>query len=130
MKSFVKVAVLSISTLWCSALYANQIAPDFLKKEIKIAYSQYLSGSADTGLYALAALARILESDGSVSLHSNVGLNNLAFTYIRMGLLYEKSGNEQEAETYFKKGLNSYQGEKTDISKLKEIVLQLDRMNS
>ena len=110
--------------------YANQISADFLINEINIAHSEYLNGSIDSGLYALESLARLLGSDKSATLLSETGSNNLAFTYLRIGLLHEKSGNKQKADTYFNKALSSYQGEKTDITQLKEAVVELDKTAS
>jgi len=110
--------------------YANQISADFLMNEIEIAHSEYLNGSIDSGLYALESLSRLLESDNSARLSSGAGPNNLAFTYLRIGLLHEKSGNKREADAYFNKALSSYQGEKTDITQLKETVVELDKVAS
>lgn len=104
----------------------QQVSADFVKNELELARSQYLYGSSETGLYALTALARLLESDKSEALLSEVGVNNLSFTYARIGLLLEKSGKTVEAATYFDKALASYQGETTVLSDLKTMVQQLD----
>lgn len=130
MKNFIKIALLPISMVGSCFSYANQISADFLINEINIAHSEYLNGSIDSGLYALESLARLLESDKSATLLSETGSNNLAFTYLRIGLLHEKSGNKQKADTYFNKALSSYQGEKTDITQLKEAVVELDKTAS
>lgn len=130
MKNFIKIALLPISIFGSYFSYANQVSVDFLINEIKIAHSEYLNGSIDSGLYALESLARLLESDKSATLMLETGPNNLAFTYLRIGLLHEKSGNKQEAITYFNRALISYQGEKTDITQLKKAVLELDKRAS
>jgi len=130
MKNFIKIALLPISMFGSYFSYANQVSVDFLINEIKIAHSEYLNGSIDSGLYALESLARLLESDKSATLMLETGPNNLAFTYLRIGLLHEKSGNKQEANTYFNRALISYQGEKTDITQLKKAVLELDKRAS
>jgi tetratricopeptide (TPR) repeat protein len=130
MRRFNKVGLLSLGMLISGASFANEISPDFLKTELALAYSQYLDGSQDTGLYALNALARILESDKSAALQAEVGVNNLAFTYLRLGLLYEKAGNQLQADTYFNKALNSYQGEEIEIAELKIAVLKLDKKSN
>ena len=130
MKHFIKRALLPISLIGSCFSYANQISVDFLINELKIAHSEYLNGSIDSGLYALESLARLLESDKSATLMSETGPNNLAFTYLRIGLLHEKSGNKREADTYFNRALISYQGEKTDITQLKEAVVELDKTAS
>jgi len=130
MKNFIKIALLPISMFGSYFSYANQVSVDFLRNEIKIAHSEYLNGSIDSGLYALESLARLLESDKSATLMLETGPNNLAFTYLRIGLLHEKSGNKQEANTYFNRALISYQGEKTDITQLKKAVLELDKRAS
>ena len=44
---------------------ANEITAEFLKKELELAHSQYIRGSSDSALYALNALARILELDNA-----------------------------------------------------------------
>ena len=130
MKNFIKIALLPISMFGSYFSYANQVSVDLLINEIKIAHSEYLNGSIDSGLYALESLARLLESDKSATLMLETGPNNLAFTYLRIGLLHEKSGNKQEANTYFNRALISYQGEKTDITQLKKAVLELDKRAS
>ncbi len=130
MKNFIKIALLPISMVGSCFSYANQISADFLINEINIAHSEYLNGSIDSGLYALESLARLLESDKSATLRSETGPNNLAFTYLRIGLLHEKSGNKPEADTYFDKALSSYQGERTDITQLKKAVAGLDKTPS
>ncbi len=130
MKTLIKIALLPISMVASFYSDANQISSDFLTDELNTAHSQYLHGSIDSGLYALESLARLLESDKSATLLSKTGPNNLAFTYLRIGMIHEKSGNKTEADTYFKKALNSYQGEKINIVQLKEAVALLDKTNS
>ncbi len=75
-------------------------------------------------MYALKALSRLLESDQSLVLET--GPNNLSFTYIRMGLLHEKSGNKTEASIFFAKAIDSYTGDNFQLSQLKEAVAKLD----
>jgi len=65
MENFIKIALLPISMFGSYFSYANQVSVDFLINEIKIAHSEYLNGSIDSGLYALESLARLLESDKS-----------------------------------------------------------------
>jgi hypothetical protein len=123
MKNVIKISLFAMSMLVSSISVANQISPDFLKEEIKFAHSQYLKGSPESGLYALQALARVLESDQSSSLKSKVGPNNLSFTYLRIGLIYKKLGSESEASEYFNKATITYKGEKVEIAQLREIVV-------
>ena len=51
-------------------------------------------------------------------------------TYLRIGLLHEKSGNTVEADIYFNKALSLYQGESTNIAHLKDAVERLDKSSS
>lgn len=130
MKSLVLLGLLSLGTLASNLSVANEISPNFLKKEIASAQTQYLSGSSDSGLYALQALARLLESDKSTSLHCELGPNNLSFTYLRIGLLHERAGNNPKAKANFEKALNTYKGEHIQLAQLKDNVLQLDEMHN
>lgn len=127
MRQLLKMTVLAMATFACGLCQANQISADFVKKEMHIAHSQYLKGSLESGLYALEALARILESDTSATLQSSIGPHNLAFTYLRIGLLHEKSGNQQQAETFFNKAISAYQDQKVTITQLKDAVNQMDQ---
>ena len=125
-----KMTILSLFTLGSlvsTVSFANEISSDFLKKEIELAHTQYLKGSPESGLYALQALARILESDSS---SSKLGPNNLSFTYLRIGLLYEQAGSQSKAKAYFDKALSSYKGENIEITHLKETVSKLDEKHS
>ncbi|MDP4536563.1 hypothetical protein Q3O60_10220 [Alkalimonas collagenimarina] len=128
MKNAVILSLFSLGMLVPGVSIGNETSPDFLKKEIEIAHTEYLNGSFESGIYALEALARILESDDSTTLHSDVGSNNLAFTYLRIGLLHEKSGNQSTADSYFTKAISSYHGEQVEIVQLKEAALQLDEI--
>ena len=130
MSNIIKLSLFTLGSLASSFTLANDISPDFLKKEIELAQAQYVKGSPESGLYALEALARILESDNSNTLQSEIGPNNLAYTYLRIGLLQEKSGNQSEAKAYFNKSLSSYKGKAIEIAQLKEAVSSLDAKRS
>jgi hypothetical protein len=119
-----------MSALISSTVLANAVSADFLKNEIEAAHTQYTSGSNESGLYALETLARLLESDKSSSLQLEVGINNLSFTYIRIGLLYEGSGNESKANSYFTRAVSIYKGEKIEVAQLKNTVKHLDNERS
>ena len=130
MKNIINLTVVTLGLVYSNTSLANEISLSFLKKEIEIAHTQYLKGSAESGLYALEALARILESDNSASSQSEVGANNLSFTYLRIGLLHEKLGNQPKASKYFNKALSSYRGEEIEIARLKEVVVHLDKKHN
>lgn len=130
MKSIIKLSLLAVGSLVIMTSIANEISSDFLKKEIELAHAQYLQGSTESGLYALQALARILESDKSSSLQSELGPNNLAFTYLRIGLLHEQTGSDSKAKAYFNKALSTYQGNNIELTDLKAIVTKLDENRS
>ncbi|WP_337879671.1 hypothetical protein [Rheinheimera sp.] len=130
MKNLIKSGLFAIGVFGFNMSVANEISADFLKTELERAHAAYLTGSVDTGLYALEALARLLESDQSAALQTEVGSNNLAFTYVRIGLLYEKTGNTSQAQAYFNKALGSYQGHKIEMASLKDSVLKLDNISS
>lgn len=130
MKNIIKLSLFTLVSLTLNLTIANEITPDFLKKEIELAHTQYLKGTPDSGLYALEALARILESDNSSTLQSEVGPNNLSFTYLRIGLLHESLGDLSKASSYFDKAINLYKGKNVEISQLKEVVTRLDEISS
>ena len=130
MKNIIKYSLVTLFALISNMVLANEVSPDFLKKEIEIAHTQYITGSGESGLYALETLARLLESDNSNSLQSEIGPNNLSFTYLRIALLHEKSGNKSKANSYFTKALSSYKGEKIEVSQLKNVVEELDNKHS
>jgi hypothetical protein len=127
MNKMIKFGLFTLGSVVSSVSLANEISSDYLNKEIELAHTQYLKGSTDSGLYALQALARILESD---STSSKLGPNNLSFTYLRIGLLHEKAGSDSKAKAYFNKAQSSFNGKKTEISQLKELVSKLDEMRS
>lgn len=127
MNRLIKLGLITLGSLVSTVSIANEISSDFLKKEIELAHTQYLKGSTESGLYALQALARILESD---STSSKLGPNNLSFTYLRIGLLHEQAGNDSKAKAYFNKAQSSYSGNKIEIAQLKEMVSKLDEMSS
>ena len=106
---------------------ANEMTAEFLKNELEIAHSQYIKGSSDSALYALNALARILELDSAKTLQTELGPNNLAFTYLRIGLIHEQAGELQQANSYFAKAMNVHQGEKSQLAELKAYVTKLDK---
>lgn len=106
---------------------ANEMTAEFLKNELEIAHSQYIKGSSDSALYALNALARILELDSDKTLQTELGPNNLAFTYLRIGLIHEQAGEQQLANIYFAKAMNAHQGEKSQLAELKAYVTKLDK---
>ena len=130
MKNIIKLSLFTLASLSSSHTIANEISPDFLKKEIEFAHAQYLQGTPDSGLYALEALARILESDNSSALLSKVGPDNLSFTYLRIGLLHERLGDLSKASSHFDKAINLYKDKNVEISQLKEVVARLDEMSS
>lgn len=107
---------------------ANEMTAEFLKNELEIAHSQYIKGSSDSALYALNALARILELDSAKKLQTELGPNNLAFTYLRIGLIHEQAGEQQQANSYFAKAMNVHQGEKSQLAELKAYVTKLDKL--
>ena len=107
---------------------ANEMTAEFLKNELEIAHSQYIKGSSDSALYALNTLARILELDSAKTLQTELGPNNLAFTYLRIGLIHEQAGEQQQANSYFAKAMNVHQGEKSQLAELKAYVTKLDKL--
>lgn len=121
MKNIIKASIVTLSVMASSYSLANEISVDFLKNEIQVAHKQYLTGSPESGLYALEALSRLLVTE-----QSKVGPNDLSFTYLRIGLLHEKSGNEPKASLYFSKAVDSYKGSNIQITQLKEAVAHLD----
>lgn len=127
MKNMIKLSLFALGSLVSTVSIANEVSSDFLKKEIELAHTQYLKGSSESGLYALQALARILESDNS---SSKLGPNNLSFTYLRIGLLHEQVGSYSKAKAYFNKAQSSYSGKKIEIAHLKELVSKLDEKRS
>ncbi|BCO19274.1 hypothetical protein KUC3_21310 [Alteromonas sp. KC3] len=127
MNKMIGLSLLTIGCFISTTSLANQLSSDFLKNEIELAHTQYLNGSPESGLYALQALARMLESDDS---SSSLGPNNLSFTYLRIGLLYEQAGSQAKANAYFNKALSAYIGEDIEIAHLKEAVSKLDEKRS
>ena len=121
--------VLTLAALFSLAVptNANEMTAEFLKNELEIAHSQYIKGSSDSALYALNALARILELDSAKTLQTELGPNNLAFTYLRIGLIHEQAGEQQQANSYFAKAMNVHQGEKSQLAELKAYVTKLDK---
>jgi len=122
-----KVSTLAVLVSLAIPTYANEITSEFLKKELELAHSQYIKGSSDSALYALNALARILELDSAKALQTELGPNNLAFTYLRIGLIHEHAGDQQQANSYFAKAINAQQGEKLQLAELKDYITKLDK---
>lgn len=106
---------------------ANEITAEFLINELEIAHSQYTKGSSDSALYALNALVRILKLESAKILQTELGPNNLAFTYLRIGLIHEHAGDQQQANSYFAKAMNAHQGEEIQLAELKAYVTKLDK---
>jgi hypothetical protein len=130
MKNIIKMSLVTLSVIASNCSIANEITGDFIKSEIEIAHKQYFTGTPESSLYALEALSRLLESDQSEILKSEIGPNNLSFTYIRIGLLHEKLGSKSKANLYFTKAVNSYKGDNVQILQLKETVAHLDGKHS
>ncbi|RJF35367.1 hypothetical protein [Pseudoalteromonas gelatinilytica] len=122
-----KVLTLAVLVSLAMPSNANEITSEFLKKELELAHSQYIKGSRDSALYALHALVRILELDSTKTLQTEIGPNNLAFTYLRIGLIHEHAGDEQQANSYFAKAMNAHQGEKLQLAELKAYITKLDK---
>jgi hypothetical protein len=127
MEKSIKITLFTLATLVSPLSIAAEIPLDFVKKEIEIAYSQYFKGSPKSGLYALEALSRILELDKYKSIQSEIGPNNLSFTFFRIGLLHETSGDDISANIYFNKALKQYVGKPIKIGELKSYVSELDK---
>ena len=53
MKNVIKISLFTMSMMVSSMSVANQISPDFLREEIEFAHSQYLTGTPESGIYAL-----------------------------------------------------------------------------
>jgi len=123
----IKIGLFALSVLASNQTLANNLSLDFVKHEIELAHTQYLNGSTESGLYALEALSRILELTDT---NEVLGPNSLCFTYLRVGLLYEKLGDEANANKAFVKALNNYKGSKVSIAQLKEYVFHLDKVAS
>jgi hypothetical protein len=126
MKNILKYSFITLTMLTSNIILANNLSSDFIKEEIKIAHTQYLTGTDESALYALGALARLLESVKPDILVSEVGPNSLTYTYLRMGLLHEKSGNKSKANLYFTKAVSLYNGAKVEVAQLKRYVKKID----
>ena len=122
-----KVLTLAVFVSLAVPTNANEITSEFLKKELELAHSQYINGSHDSALYALNSLARILELDSAKTLQTEIGPNNLAFTYLRIGIIHEHAGDQQQANSYFAKAMNAHQGKKLQFAELKAYVTKLDK---
>ena len=126
MKYVTKIAIAVVISISSCTVWSNQLATSFVKQEINHAHQEYLTGSTDSALYALKSLARILEFGIEQGLLAELGPNNLSFTYLRLGLLYEAQGAKDKADVYFNKALTSYSDKCTSVNKLKGLVKELD----
>ncbi|MDP4985190.1 hypothetical protein [Pseudoalteromonas tunicata] len=125
MKKTILLSLVFVLSLSANLAQANEITSDFLKQEIELAYNHYLNAEPQSGLFALETLARLIESDSTAILLSEVGPNTLCFTYVRIGLLHEKLGNQEQAAIAFSQAIKSNSGN-AELSVLKASVLKLD----
>ena len=125
MKKVILPSLIFALSLSANLAQANEITADFLKQEIELAYNHYLNAEPQSALYALEALARIIKSDTTGVLLSEVGPNTLCFTYVRIGLLYEKLGKQEQATSAFNQAVKNFGGN-AELSVLKALVLKLD----
>lgn len=126
MKNSLKYALLVVFTFIANPSFADEISVEVIKNQLASAHNQYLSGHTQRGVDALDHLAFVLESHQSASLETQIGPNNLAYTYVRLGLLHEKSGDSSKASGYFSKAIQSYKGDKAELEQLKAVVRRLD----
>ncbi|RVU37705.1 hypothetical protein EOE67_09550 [Rheinheimera riviphila] len=126
MKNIVQTGLLVLMSVTINSAAAAEISADFIKAEIEVAYSQYKTGTPETGIYALETLGRLLKSADSAALQAEIGPNNLPLTYIRIGLLHEKAGDTTKATAFFNQAAELLKDEKVDIAQLKQKVFQLD----
>lgn len=121
----IKISLFAFGVLVSNQSLSDNLSLDFVKHEIELAHNQYLKGAPESGLYALKALSRTLESTDTSEV---LGPNSLSFTYLRVGLLHEKLGNEANENKAFNKALKHYKGSNVSIAQLKEYVLHLDKV--
>jgi hypothetical protein len=135
MKLLIKSSLVALAVITSNISLANSISPDFLIKEVEMAYKEYLHGSPEVATYAMKSIVRLQESDQSRELLRKTGPSSLSFSYIRLGFLYEKSGLMQKAEQAFSKAVASYKSpynksETVALKELKAFVKQLDARSS
>ncbi len=127
MKNLAKSVLMMLFCVIAKQSVATEVSVDLIKKQLEAAHSQYLSGDQQKSVNALEQLAKLLQYHQSPALDSQIGPNNLAYTYLRLGVLYEKSGDTSKATSYFSKALLSYKGDKVELEQLKTQVQSLDR---
>lgn len=88
------------------------LALNFSAWEAEEAYYQYKTGNADLARYALEHAAGIFEAFDRFNDEHNYQVTpaaaDLAFTYVRLGILAERNGQMETANEYFNKALKSY----------------------
>ena len=131
MKMIIKFTLVAITVIYSGFSLANNISADFLLNELDISYKKYVNSSPEMAIYAMESVIRLQESDRSSELLHKTGPNSLALSYLRLGLLYEKSGLNREADNVFDKAMTSYQSqftttEKVSLIDLKKFVIGLD----
>jgi len=131
MKMIIKFTLVAITVISSGFSLANNISADFLLNELDISYKKYVNSSPEMAIYAMESVIRLQESDRSSELLHKTGPNSLALSYLRLGLLYEKSGLNIEADNVFDKAMTSYQSQFTNTEKvslidLKKFVIGLD----
>ncbi len=131
MKMIIKFTLVAITVIYSGFSLANNISADFLLNELDISYKKYVNSSPEMAIYAMESVIRLQESDRSSELLHKTGPNSLALSYLRLGLLYEKSGLNRAADNVFDKAMTSYQSQFTNTEKvslidLKKFVIGLD----
>lgn len=131
MKMIIKFTLVAITVISSGFSLANNISADFLLNELDISYKKYVNSSPEMAIYAMESVIRLQESDRSSELLHKTGPNSLALSYLRLGLLYEKSGLNRAADNVFDKAMTSYQSQFTNTEKvslidLKKFVIGLD----
>lgn len=131
MKMIIKLTLVAITVISSGFSLANNISADFLLNELDISYKKYVNSSPEMAIYAMESVIRLQASDRSGELLHKTGPNSLALSYLRLGLLYEKSGLNKEADNVFDKAMTSYQSqftttEKVSLIDLKKFVIGLD----
>jgi tetratricopeptide (TPR) repeat protein len=90
----------------------EMLALNFSAWEAEEAYYQYRTGNADLARYALEHAAGIFGAFDRFNDEHNHQVTpaaaDLAFTYIRLGILAENNGNVKTANEYFDKALENY----------------------
>lgn len=112
-------------------ILASQLASPFVQNEINEAHKAYLTNNTSTGLYALNSLARLLLEVRSQEVSATGNDVNLASTYFRIGLLYEKEKNETLKNKYFSKALDLYPNQpKLSVDDFRHFINKLDNSYS